>query len=102
LSVTDNVTGSPQTVALAGTATHDVILTWSASPGAAGYDIYRGSSSGGESSTPLNSAPVTGPSYTDTTVQAGQTYYYKITAVAANGSTQSGSSSEASVTVPSP
>jgi trimeric autotransporter adhesin len=102
LSVTDNVTGSPQAVALSGAGTHDVILTWSASAGAAGYDIYRGSSSGGESSTPLNTEPIAGTSYTDTSVQAGRTYYYKITAVAANGSTQSGSSSEVSATVPSP
>ena len=102
LSVTDNVSGSPQTVALSGTATHDVILSWGGSSGAAGYDVYRGSSSGSESSTPLNTEPIAGTSFTDTNVQAGRTYYYKITAVAANGSTQSESSLEVSATVPSP
>jgi len=102
LSVTNTLTGNLLTASLSGTGTHDVVLTWGASPGAAGYDIYRGSSSGGESSTPLNSAPVTGTKYEDTTVSAGQTYYYEITAVAANGNTQSGKSSQVSATVPSP
>jgi fibronectin type 3 domain-containing protein len=89
-------------VALSGTGTHDVILSWSLSPGAAGYDVYRGASSGGESSTPVNSEPIAGAFYTDTNVQAGQTYYYKITSVASNGTTQSGSSTEVHATVPSP
>lgn len=102
LRVADNGSGNPQTVALSGTGTHDVMLSWSGSPGAAGYDVYRGSSSGAESSTPLNSEPIAGTSYTDTSVQAGRTYCYKVTAVAANGSTQSESSSEVSATVPSP
>lgn len=102
LRVADNGSGNPQTVALSGTGTHDVILSWSDSSAVAGYDVYRGSSSGGESSSPLNTEPIAGTSYTDTSVQAGRTYYYKITAVAANGSTQSGSSSEVSATVPSP
>ena len=31
IAVTDNASGSPQTVALSGTGTHDVILTWTAS-----------------------------------------------------------------------
>ncbi len=102
LSVTNIVTGDLLTASLSGTGTHDVMLTWKASTGAAGYDIYRGSSSGGESSTALNSSPVNSPSYTDTSVQAGQTYYYKISAVGPNGSPQSGKSSEVSATVPSP
>ena len=100
LSITDNASGSPQTVALSGTGTHNVILSWSAGSGAHGYDIYRGTSSGGESSTPLNSEPIAGTTYTDTGVEAGQTYYYKITSVAPNGSTQSGKSTEVSAKVP--
>jgi centrosomal CEP192-like protein len=101
LSITDNASGSPQTVALSGTGTHDVILSWSSGSGASGYDIYRGTSSGGESSTPLNSEPIAGTTYTDTSVEAGKTYYYKIKSVASNGSTKSGSSTEVSATVPS-
>lgn len=104
LGITDNANGSPQMVALSGTGTHDVILTWtaSASSGVAGYNVYRGTTSGGESTTPLNSSPITGTTYADTNVQAGQAYYYMVTALSSSGTTQSVDSSEASATVPSP
>jgi fibronectin type 3 domain-containing protein len=89
-------------VALSGTGTHDVILSWTASStsGIAGYNVYRGTTSGGEGSTPINSTPITGTGYDDTNVQAGQTYYYMVTAVSSNGTTQSACSNEASAIVP--
>jgi len=104
LTVTDSDVGSPQTVSLSGMGTHDVILSWTASttPGVEGYDVFRGATSGAESSTPLNSSPIAGTTYADTTAQGGQTYYYVVTAVASNGQAQSAPSSEASATVPSP
>ena len=104
LTITDNASGSPQSVSLAGTGTHDVTLSWtdSTTPGIVGYNIYRGTTSGGESSTPLNSTPINGTTYTDENVTAGAKYYYVVTAVASNGTTQSGNSNEVSATVPSP
>ena len=104
LTITDNASGSPQSVSLSGTGTHDVILTWTASAtsGVVGYNVYRGTTSGGESSTPLNSTPINGTTYTDENVTAGATYYYVVTAVASNDVTQSADSKEASATVPSP
>jgi hypothetical protein len=104
LSVTDNGTGSPQTASLSGTGSHDVITAWTASPssGIMGYNVYRGTTSGGESSTPLNSTPINGTTFTDESVAAGVTYYYLVTSVASNGTTQSPASNEASATVPSP
>ena len=101
LSITDNASGSPQTVALSGTGTHDVILSWSPSStsGAVGYNVYRGTASGGESATPLNSTPIAGTTYDDESVQAGQTYYYTIATVSSSG-TQSADSSEVSASVP--
>src|SRR5208337_3731035 len=48
LSITDNASGSPQTVSISGTGTHDVILSWTASSGAVSYNVYRGTTSGGE------------------------------------------------------
>ena len=83
---------------------HNTFLTWNASitPGVVGYFIYRGTTSGGESSTPLNATPVPGLSYLDLAVVAGTKYYYFVTAVAANGITQSGPSNEASDTIPTP
>jgi Abnormal spindle-like microcephaly-assoc'd, ASPM-SPD-2-Hydin len=102
VSIVSNAAGSPNNEPLSGTGIHGVDLTWTAStsPGVTGYDVYRGTSSGGESKTPLNTAPVSSTSYVDESVTAGTTYYYVVTAVA-NG-TQSADSNEASATVPSP
>ncbi len=103
LSISSNSGNSPLSVALSGSGTHDVILTWGGSStyGVAGYFIYRGTISGGESSKPLNSSPVSGLTYTDSSVQAGQQYFYYVTAVDTDGVTQSSPSNEASATVPS-
>jgi titin len=104
LSISDNAGGSPQSVSLTGTGLHDVILTWTASPtiGVAGYNVYRGTTSGGESATPINSAPINGTTYMDENVTAGATYYYVVTSVDSNDVTQGADSNEASATVPSP
>jgi hypothetical protein len=101
LSITDNAAASPQAVSLSGTGVHDVILSWSASgsSGVTGYNIFRGTASGKESTTPLNSSPIAGTTYTDSNVTAGQTYYYVITAISSNN-TQSADSKEVSATVP--
>jgi hypothetical protein len=101
LSVTDDASGSPQTASFTGTGTPDVMLSWSASPtaGVVGYDVYRGTSPGGESSIPLNSTPITGSSYVDENVTAGTTYYYVLTSVGADG-VQSARSSETEAKVP--
>jgi hypothetical protein len=101
LSITDNASSSPQTVSLSGTGSHDVILSWTASvtSGVMGYYVYRGTSSGKESSTPLNSTPINGISYADGNVTAGGTYYYVVTAVGSDG-VQSADSNEANATVP--
>lgn len=42
-----------------------------------GYNVYRGNTPGSE--VIMSSSLITGNSYTDTTVQAGQTYYYTVT-----------------------
>jgi len=104
LEITDNASNSPQVLTLSGAGTHDVILNWSAGSltGIMGYNVFRGTSSGGEASTPLNATPVNGTSYVDESVSAGVTYYYVLTAVADDGVTQSAPSNEASATVPSP
>lgn len=102
-SVVSNASGSPAVVSLsgAGVDSHYVDLTWTASTssGVTGYDIYRGTASGGPYSQ-INSSLVAGPSYTDSTVEAGQTYYYVAKAVNSSGA-QSGYSTQASATVPS-
>ena len=101
LSVTDNATGSPHTVPVSGTGSHDVILTWTDGPSSTivGYNIYRGTATNGEASAPLNSTPVAGSAFADTGVAAGGTYYYLVKGVDSSGVVQE-SSNEASATVP--
>jgi titin len=79
-----------------------VILTWTASAtsGIAGYNVYRGTTSGGESATPINSAPIDGTTYADENVAAGATYYYVVRAIGLNDVTRSADSNEVSATVP--
>jgi fibronectin type 3 domain-containing protein len=79
--------------ATAGNAT--VLLTWTASAGAASYNVYRGTTAGGESTTAI-ATDVTTASYTDSTVTNNTTYYYKVAAV--NGGGISPLSNEASAT----
>jgi hypothetical protein len=104
LAISDNAASSPNTVALSGTGTHDVILAWTSSPtpGVSAYNIFRGTASEGESAKPLNSAPIMGDTFTDGNVTGGATYYYVVTAVASDNVTQSESSNETSATVPGP
>jgi len=88
ITVTDNATGSPRTVALHGTGistAHYMALTWTASnsPSIVGYNVYRGSQSGGPYSL-LTPAPVNALAYTDSAVISGSTYFYVVTAVGTN------------------
>ena len=79
-------------------ASHAVELTWSPSTSidVAGYDVYRGLTSDGPY-TMLTTTAAT--NYTDTNVQAGQTYYYVLTAVDSSN-VQSAFSTIASATIP--
>jgi hypothetical protein len=72
-----------------------VPLSWNASNGATSYNIYRGTSSNGQSATPIATG-VTGTSYTNTGLTNNTTYYYKVTAVGSGG--ESARSNEASAT----
>jgi hypothetical protein len=82
--------------------THRVLLSWTASTSAnvTGYNIYRGTTSGG-AYTKVNSAPVVGVSYTDTTVQSGETYYYVTTAID-NNDNESVYSNQTQAAIPIP
>ena len=67
-----------------------VDLNWAPVTGAASYDLYRGTSSGGET---LIKTGITIAGYTDTGVTNGTTYYYEVSVV--NSAGQSGKSNEA-------
>lgn len=80
---------------------HTATLTWVASTSTvSGYNVYRGTQSGGPY-TQLNSSVVVGLSYTDSTVQVGLTYFFVVTSVDTAGG-ESDFSNEVSVTIPSP
>jgi fibronectin type 3 domain-containing protein len=104
VAITDSASTGPQTVALTGTATasatHSVSVSWtpSTSSNVVGYNVYRSTTSGGYYSE-LNSAALTGTSYSDNTVSAAATYYYVATAINSSGE-QSSYSSQATAVVP--
>ena len=105
VTVTSNASNSPASISLSGTGvqvvSHSATLNWTASTSTViGYDVYRGTVSGGPY-TLLNSSVVTPTQYVDSTVSAGQTYYYVITAVASGG-VQSAYSNQVSATIPTP
>lgn len=74
-----------------------VALSWSASTGTTPitYNVYRGTTSGGESSTPIATG-VNGVTFNDTGLTNGTTYYYEVSAANSIGS--SGKSGEAHAT----
>src|SRR5207248_9072581 len=72
---------------------HYAVLTWKASPSVVvGYNVYRAENSAGPFKK-LNSSPIREATYKDSSVQAGRTYFYQVTAVDANAH-ESGSSNQ--------
>ena len=70
-----------------------VALSWTGSPAAATYSVYRGTTSGSET---LLEGGLAAPSYTDTGLTNGTTYFYQVAAV--NSAGTSAKSGEASAT----
>jgi|SRR5579872_7411480 len=103
-TVTSNASTSTITVALQASGVpagdHSATLSWGASPsGVAGYFVYR--STNGGPYTKLNPTEDTSLTYTDSSVAAGQTYSWVVTAVTSNN-IESGYSNQATATIPSP
>jgi fibronectin type 3 domain-containing protein len=75
-------------IALSGTGaaatTYTVGLAWTAGSSATGFNIYRGTTSGGPY-TKLNASALSAASYSDSSVTAGQTYYYVATDLNSSG-----------------
>jgi Abnormal spindle-like microcephaly-assoc'd, ASPM-SPD-2-Hydin len=103
LTIVSNATDSPTSIPLTGTGTQQaatVALGWTASTSSViGYNVYRGTTTGGPYSSKLTSSPVTSTQFTDTSVQSGQTYYYVVTSVNSS-EVESAYSGQAVATIP--
>lgn len=107
ISFVSNAANSPSKQTLSGDGTqssqqpHSVALSWDPSTSSVvGYNIYRGTQSGGPYSK-LNSSLLPGTSYSDASVQSGMTYYYVATAVDSNNQ-DSAYSNQATAVIPPP
>jgi len=101
VSFVSDASNSPTGASFNGTGIQppSVALTWSDSGQVSGYNVYRGTTSGGPYPTKLNSSLVPQTNFTDTNVQSGNTYYYVTTAVNSGGQ-ESAYSSPASAMIP--
>jgi hypothetical protein len=98
-SVTVTAGAASNTKSFTLTVAHDVALTWTASTtSGVTYKVYRGIASGGPYT--LIASGIASTSFTDTTVQSGQTYYYACTAI--NSAGESVYSPEQVAVVPNP
>jgi len=105
ISFASNASNTPPTIAASGIGVapvqHTVSLSWQASSSTiAGYNVYRGTHSGGPYSI-LNTGLIQPTDYADDTVTAGQTYYYVVTAVDTQD-LESVQSNQATAVVPTP
>jgi hypothetical protein len=104
LSFLSNASNSPAVQTMSGTGTaplqHSVNLSWAGSTNALGYNVYRGTTSGGPYSQ-INSSLDGTTAFTDNTVTSGLTYYYVATAVDSS-SNESGYSNQTQAIIPTP
>jgi hypothetical protein len=104
VALSSGVSASPVLIALSGNgvvAAHSVTLNWNAESSVIGYNVYRSSSGGSEPGAVLNTSPDPSSTFTDSTVQSGQSYSYAVSAIGTDG-VESGLSQIVSVTIPSP
>jgi hypothetical protein len=99
-----NAANASVTQALSGTGTpapqHSVALSWnSSSSSVVGYNVYRGTTTGGPYSkiTSMNADTT----FVDSSVQSGQTYFYVATAVDGSGR-ESAKSNQTQAVIPTP
>ncbi len=93
-TTTSNLPTAP-TGLTASSGNQQVTLNWTASSRATSYEVFRGTTAGGESANPI-AMNLTGTTYLDSGVTNGVTYFYRIEAVNSNGT--SGASNEATAT----
>jgi hypothetical protein len=92
--------GAPTGLTATAVSGPEIDLAWTTASGTVtSYDVYRGTASGGESTTAVATG-VTATTYADMSLAAGTKYYYEVAAVNATG--QGPDSAEASATTLQP
>lgn len=103
-SIVSNAPNSPLIIKLSGSSSlaHSVDLSWNASTTpAVTYAVFRSTQAGGENPQSPLASNLPSTTFTDSTVQSGQTYFYVIVAVDGSG-TASAFSNEATAQIPTP
>ena len=104
LSFKSNATTSTTAESLSGSGTattqHSVSLSWNPVSTVSGYNVYRGTLSGGPYSK-INTVLDASTNFTDTSVRAGYTYYY-VTSAVSGGGVESKYSNQVKAVIPSP
>lgn len=103
VTLTSNASNPSAAITLSGSGKqmiHSVALSWNASSssGIVGYEVYRGTVAAGPYML-MTSSPVSSTSFTDSTAQGGQTYYYVVTSLDSSN-TQSAYSNMVTATIP--
>ncbi|MEO8099121.1 MAG: DUF1800 family protein [Acidobacteriota bacterium] len=78
-----------------------VTLSWTAVTGATAYNLYRSTVSGGQGDVPVMTG-IASPAFVDTGLTNNTTYYYKVAAVNANGSSTLSNQASAKPVPPPP
>ena len=104
-TIANNAQNSPSKFTATGagvsTSQHTVGLTWVPSTSnVVGFNVYRGTATGGPY-TKLNGSAIVTTSFSDSTVRSGSTYYYVSTAINSSG-TESVKSNEVRTAIPTP
>ncbi len=90
---------APTSLAVTGQAATTISLSWTASAGAATYNLYQGTTPGGESGTPVQTL-IAGTTATATGLSSGTAYYFTVKAVNSSG-TSTASNEATGTTIPS-
>jgi poly(3-hydroxybutyrate) depolymerase len=93
--------GTPQDFAVPDSTEKSIALVWKPNSAAAGFNIYRSSSSNGPFNK-VNSTPVQGASFVDQSLTTSTTYYYQVKAVNQAGTESGPSNTLAGVTTARP
>jgi len=78
-----------------------ISLTWTAVAGATAYNVYRGTTAGGQAAMPVGSGVVSSP-FVDAGLTNGTAYFYKVTAVGPGGESPRSTETSATPQPPAP